>query len=67
MIGGSLVRPLYVYSIQFSIGEFDSGMAKEGAVSKAAQTLSNPEVVVMQGAHAGSRHQSRGVSRTQPW
>lgn len=40
VIGGSLVRPLYVYSMRFSVGKFGSGTARDGAVSKVAQTLS---------------------------
>lgn len=40
VIGGSLVRPLYVYSMRFAVGKFGSSTSREGVVSKVAQTLS---------------------------
>lgn len=40
ILGGSLVRPLFVYDITISHGIFDSGSAKEPALTKLAQTVS---------------------------
>ncbi|KAJ3701554.1 hypothetical protein LUZ61_005259 [Rhynchospora tenuis] len=54
VIGGSLARPLYVYDIQFSVGKFCSGTAKEGAVSKVAQTLSKKAIRALVSNGAGS-------------
>jgi len=40
ILGGSLVRPLFVYDITISHGIFDSGSAKEHALTKLAQSVS---------------------------
>jgi hypothetical protein len=40
IIGGSLVRPLFVYDITISHGRFDSGSAKDHALTKLAQSVS---------------------------
>ena len=40
ILGGSLVRPLFVYDITISHGTFDSGSAKDQALTKLAQSVS---------------------------
>lgn len=40
ILGGSLVRPLFVYDITISHGIFDPGSAKEHALTKLAQSVS---------------------------
>lgn len=40
ILGGSLVRPLFVYDITISHGTFDSGSAKDHALTKLAQSVS---------------------------
>jgi hypothetical protein len=40
ILGGSLVRPLFVYDITISHGTFDLGSAKDHALTKLAQSVS---------------------------
>lgn len=40
ILGGSLVRPLFVYDITISHGRFDAGSANERGASKLAQSVS---------------------------
>ncbi|KAF3334398.1 hypothetical protein FCM35_KLT21002 [Carex littledalei] len=54
VIGGSLVRPLYVYSMRFSVGKFGSSTSREGVVSKVAQTLSKKAIRALVSNGAGS-------------
>jgi hypothetical protein len=40
ILGGCLVRPLFVYDITVTHGRFDSGSAKEHVTTKLAQSVS---------------------------
>uniref|UniRef100_A0A0E0PJL0 Uncharacterized protein n=2 Tax=Oryza TaxID=4527 RepID=A0A0E0PJL0_ORYRU len=44
ILGGSLVRPLFVYDITISHGRFDAGSANERGASKLAQSVSRKVV-----------------------
>uniref|UniRef100_A0A0E0L069 Protein kish-A n=1 Tax=Oryza punctata TaxID=4537 RepID=A0A0E0L069_ORYPU len=44
ILGGSLVRPLFVYDITISHGRFDAGSANEHGASKLAQSVSRKVV-----------------------
>lgn len=55
ILGGSLVRPLFVYDITISHGIFDSGSAKENALTKLAQAVSRKVTTVAPTFSPGSR------------
>ncbi|WVZ86010.1 hypothetical protein U9M48_032858 [Paspalum notatum var. saurae] len=54
VLGGSLVRPLFVYDIAISHGTFDSGSAKEHALTKLAQSVSRKAIRTLVSCGAGS-------------
>ncbi|GJN10987.1 hypothetical protein PR202_ga29142 [Eleusine coracana subsp. coracana] len=54
ILGGSLVRPLFVYDITISHGRFDSGSAKESALTKLAQFVSRKAIRALVSRGAGS-------------
>uniref|UniRef100_A0ACD5VR83 Uncharacterized protein n=2 Tax=Avena sativa TaxID=4498 RepID=A0ACD5VR83_AVESA len=54
ILGGSLVRPLYVYDITVTHGRFDSGSAKEHAMTKLAQSVSRKAIRALISGGAGS-------------
>ncbi|XP_062208433.1 uncharacterized protein LOC133909915 [Phragmites australis] len=54
ILGGSLVRPLFVYDITISHGRFDSGSAKEHALTKLAQSVSRKAIRALVSRGAGS-------------
>lgn len=54
ILGGSLVRPLFVYDITISHGGFDSGSAKEHATTKLAQSVSRRAIRALISSGAGS-------------
>lgn len=54
VLGASLVRPLFVYDITISHGTFDSGSAKENAVTKLAQSVSRKAIRALVSCGAGS-------------
>ncbi|KAL6627887.1 hypothetical protein ACP70R_031613 [Stipagrostis hirtigluma subsp. patula] len=53
ILGGSLVRPLFVYDITISHGSFDSGSAKDG-LTKLAQSVSRKAIRSLVSGGAGS-------------
>ncbi|KAG0537584.1 hypothetical protein BDA96_03G161000 [Sorghum bicolor] len=54
ILGGSLVRPLFVYDITISHGIFDPGSAKEHALTKLAQSVSRKAIRALVSCGAGS-------------
>ncbi|KQK04372.1 hypothetical protein BRADI_2g13200v3 [Brachypodium distachyon] len=54
ILGGSLVRPLFVYDITVSHGRFDSGGTKEHATTKLAQSVSRKAIRALISGGAGS-------------
>ncbi|KAF8660500.1 hypothetical protein HU200_057650 [Digitaria exilis] len=54
ILGGSLVRPLFVYDITISHGAFDSGSAKDHALTKLAQSVSRKAIRALVSCGAGS-------------
>ncbi|PAN30876.1 hypothetical protein PAHAL_5G369200 [Panicum hallii] len=54
ILGGSLVRPLFVYDITISHGTFDSGSAKDQALTKLAQSVSRKAIRALVSCGAGS-------------
>ncbi|CAO2179926.1 unnamed protein product [Urochloa humidicola] len=54
ILGGSLVRPLFVYDITISNGMFDSGSAKDHALTKLAQSVSRKAIRALVSCGAGS-------------
>ncbi|RCV25526.1 hypothetical protein SETIT_5G173800v2 [Setaria italica] len=54
ILGGSLVRPLFVYDITISHGTFDSGSAKDHALTKLAQSVSRKAIRALVSCGAGS-------------
>ncbi|XP_006654186.1 uncharacterized protein LOC102710979 [Oryza brachyantha] len=54
IIGGSLVRPLFVYDITISHGRFDAGSANEHGISKLAQSVSRKAIRALISSGAGS-------------
>ncbi|KAG8045147.1 hypothetical protein GUJ93_ZPchr0008g13391 [Zizania palustris] len=54
ILGGSLVRPLFVYDIIISHGRFDSGSANEHGASKLAQSVSRKAIRALISSGAGS-------------
>jgi len=54
ILGGSLVRPLFVYDIKVTHGRFDSGSAKEHAMTKLAQSVSRKAIRALISGGAGS-------------
>ncbi|KAF0924783.1 hypothetical protein E2562_014890 [Oryza meyeriana var. granulata] len=54
ILGGSLVRPLFVYDITISHGRFDAGSANEHGTSKLAQSVSRKAIRALISSGAGS-------------
>ncbi|KAF7029470.1 hypothetical protein CFC21_041206 [Triticum aestivum] len=54
ILGGSLVRPLFVYDITVTHGRFDSGSAKGHGTTKLAQSVSRKAVRALISCGAGS-------------
>ncbi|TVU20805.1 hypothetical protein EJB05_30402 [Eragrostis curvula] len=54
ILGGSLVRPLFVYDVTLSHGRFDSGSAKEHGLTKLAQSVSRKAIRALVSRGAGS-------------
>ncbi|PWZ30968.1 hypothetical protein Zm00014a_040349 [Zea mays] len=54
ILGGSLVRPLFVYDITISHGIFGPGSAKEHALTKLAQSVSRKAIRALVSRGAGS-------------
>lgn len=54
ILGGSLVRPLFVYDITVTHGKFDSGSAKEQTTTKLAQSVSRKAIRALISGGAGS-------------
>lgn len=54
ILGGSLVRPLFVYDITVTHGRFDSGSAKEHATTKLAHSVSRKAIRALISGGAGS-------------
>ncbi|BAF16943.1 uncharacterized protein [Oryza sativa Japonica Group] len=54
ILGGSLVRPLFVYDITISHGRFDAGSANERGASKLAQSVSRKAIRALISSGAGS-------------
>uniref|UniRef100_A0A453EU57 Uncharacterized protein n=1 Tax=Aegilops tauschii subsp. strangulata TaxID=200361 RepID=A0A453EU57_AEGTS len=54
ILGGSLVRPLFVYDITVTHGRFDSGSVKGHGTTKLAQSVSRKAVRALISCGAGS-------------